>query len=287
VTRGRALPLLAAVWLAATGGVIAGDQMDAYQAILDSEIRIETRLAATLRDRFPELPERGTRSTLERLLTDAGRASGDRRAALLLAADFLAARLAPTDTATPDELARQAPGKNLERSLALSGRTLTWVWSPLGSSWTYDHGLLWVVWREHPDGAWGEEAFLLLLRRGWNTTVFCKDSPDDFREVIREGERFLAARPTTRLRRDVALTLAWAYETWWSASRARPGQGYVDEPATYAAGAAQARDRAIARYDEALRLGLPGALAADARQRLARLRQSADTEQRIFYCVYD
>ena len=45
--------------------------------------------------------------------------------------------------------------------------------------------------------------------------------------------------------------------------------------------------RAIARYEEALRLRLPAPLAVDARRRLAQLTRGADTEQRIFYCVYD
>ena len=279
--------VLAAVWLATTAGILAGDQMDAWDAVQRREARVEQRLAAALRDRFPELPAGGSRATLTRLLAEADGATAARRAALLLAADFLAARLAPTAAPTDEEQTRRPPGKNLDRSEAFGPRRLSWIWAPLGSSWVYDHALLWTVWREHPTTTWGEEAFLLLLRLGWDTEVLCKDSPDDFRDVIREGERFLGAHPTTSLRREVVLTLAWAYETWWSASRAQAGQGYVDDPGAYAPGSARARARAIARYEEALRLGLERALAADARRRLETLKQGGDTGQRIFYCVYD
>ena len=285
--RAGASALLGVLWVGLSAGILAGEQMETWQVVQDDESRVESRLASSLRTRFPELPERATRHTLERLLAEADGASGERRAALLLAADFVAARLAPTDHATPAELDGEASGGKVARTLAVGGHTIRWLWSPLGTSWASDHALLWTVWREQPDTAWGEEAFVLLLRRGWRTTVFCDESPDEFRAVIREGERFLTARPRTRLRAPVVLALAWAYETWWSASRARPGQGYVDDPGVYAAGATDARARAIARYDEALRLGVASPLAADARRRAARLRQGTDTEQRIFYCAYD
>jgi hypothetical protein len=287
VKRLPALALPAAIWLTTAAGILAGDQMDLWDAVAAREARVEERLAAALRDRFPESPDRRSRTTLTRLLSEAAGAADERRAALLLAADFLAARLAPTTPPTTDEQARQPPGKSPERSETLGGRRITWRWAPLGSTWVYDHALLWTVWQEHPQTSWGEEAFLLLLRRGWDTEVFCRENPDDFRDVIREGERFLRARPASPLRRDVVVTLAWAYETWWSASRAQPGQGYVDDPKSYAAGADQARANAVARYQEALRLGVEPAIAADARRRLAKLQRGADTDQRIFYCVYD
>jgi hypothetical protein len=285
--RAGALALLGALWVGLSAGILAGEQLEAWQVVQDDESRVESRLASTLRARFPELPERASRHTLERLLTEADAASGEQRAALLLAADFVAARLAPTDHATPAELDGEVSGGKVARTVALGGRSIRWLWSPLGTSWASDHALLWAVWREQPDTVWGEEAFLLLLRRGWRTTVFCGERPDEFRAVIREGEQFLAAHPRTRLRAPVVLALAWAYETWWSASRARPGQGYVDDPGVYAAGAAEARTHAIARYDEALRLGIASPLAGDARRRLVRLRQGTDTEQRIFYCAYN
>jgi len=287
MTRAGALVLLGALWVSLSAGILTGEQMEAWQVVQDDESRVESRLAQALRTRFPELPERASRHTLERLLAEADAASGERRAALLLAADFVTVRLAPADHATPAELDGEASGGKVARTLTVGTHTITWLWSPLGASWASDHALLWTVWRKLPDTVWGEEAFLLLLRRGWRTTVFCGESPDEFRAVIREGAHFLTARPRTRLRAPVALALAWAYETWWSASRARPGQSGVDDPGVYAAGAAEARSHAITRYDEALGLGIAPPLAADARRRLARLRQGTDTEQRVFYCAYD
>ena len=91
----------------------------------------------------------------------------------------------------------------------------------------------------------------------------------------------------SRARRDVVTTLAWAYETWWSLSRAPASDPYVDDPSAYAEGAEIARTKAIAYYEQALRLGLAAAVAKDARGRLAKLRRGADTDQRMFHCVYD
>lgn len=289
MTRPCALALLAGVWLATCAGIIVTrEQLAANSETVEAEARLERRLAAALRDGFPELPERGTFATLARLLAEATKeASAERRAALWLAGDFLAMRLAPMDRPTNDEVDAQIPDKYLERSQVVAGHHVTWVWSPLSATWAYDHALRRTVWRALPDTTWGSEAFVLLLRSGWSPRMFCDDGPDEFRNVIREGERFLAARPRSAVRRDVALMLAWAYETWWSLSRAKGSVGYVDDSKIYAAGAADAQARAITRYDEALRLGLSPAIATDARQRLAKLRRGADTEQRIFYCWYD
>jgi len=290
MTRPFALALLAGVWLATCGGIIfTQEQLAANSETVEAEARLERRLAAALRDGLPELPERGTFVTLARLLAEATKeASPERRAALWLAGDFLAVRLAPTDKPTNDEVAAVIPGKYLERSQIIAGHHVTWVWwSEPGSKWAYDHALRRTVWRALPDTTWGAEAFVLLLRSGWSPRLFCDDGPDEFHNVSREGERFLAVRPRSPVRRDVALMLAWAYETWWSLSRAKASEGDVDDSKIYAAGAADARARAITRYDEALRLGLSPAIAADARQRLAKLRRGADTEQRIFYCWND
>ena len=291
---GRVLTLvtLAGVWLGTTGGRLTGEQLVIVEAAEARLQRLERRVADTLKGEFPELTRAtplsrvDARRALERVLSAAGQAAPDRRAALLLAAHFLVVRLEPTDPPSREELDR-SPRSDLERSEVIAGHRLRYVWGPLGAQWTSDHALMRAVWHDHPTTTWGEAAFVELLARGWRETPFCGDGPDEFRDVIREGERFLSGRPKSRVRRDVVTTLAWAYETWWSLSRAPASDPYVESPAPYAPGALTARQQAIAYYEQAFQLGLTGAVANDARARLVKLRRGIDTDQRIFHCVYD
>ena len=115
-----------------------------------------------------------------------------------------------------------------------------------------------------------------------------------FREVIRQGEEFLAKHPKTPHRLQVLFALAQAYETWWSLSQAaacKPGQmsgcdGYSD-PANYIEGSGSARDRAINLYEEVLRLDPDSPEAAYVQWMLSRLKLGIDTNQRRFRCIYD
>jgi hypothetical protein len=284
-----AIVALAGLWLATTGGRVRGDQIALLEAEEARLRHLERRVAAALKDEFPELTatkDRAVmRATLERLLARAGHGDPARRAAMLLAAHFLAVRLEPVDAPSNEELDRSRD-PDLERVEVVAGHRRRYRWAALGARWLYDWDLMRTVWQSHPATPWGEAAFVELLGRGGRDNPFCHAGPDDFREVIREGEQFLVQAPRSGIRREVVLYLAWAYETWWSLSRSTDDE-YVDDPRVYAPGADDAWRNAVARYREALLLGLSGVMARDARARLAKLRQRVDTSQRIFHCIYD
>jgi len=96
---------------------------------------------------------------------------------------------------------------------------------------------------------------VLLAWMGWDGSGICEAGSDQFREVIAQGEKFLADHPSSPHRLDVTLAMGTAYETWWSLSRAKAGDDYVE--------------------------------AAYARRRLLSLKLGIDTAQRAFYCIYD
>jgi hypothetical protein len=235
---------------------------------------------------LPDVAPR-TQAALRQALTallDAARSSTastpERHALLLMAADRLAARVGETT--------RDAPGWEQEqRRFASYG--LTFEWAPLGSTWLYTHDLLWRVWKEHPDTRWGRQAFVELLSSGWHTTVGCRPNPgDSFRDVIVNGEGYLRRRPRTPERAQIVLMLAQSYETWWSLSRAGEERGLdIPDPEVYQQGAATARDKAIAYYNELLRLSPTMDEAGYARIALPRLKLNIDTGQRRFLCFYD
>ena len=217
------------------------------------------------------------REALARLMVATRSSTSDRRALLLMAADRLAARVGETEL--------EVPGWEAERK-RLASFGLNFEWSELGGTWLYTHDLLWRLWKEHGDTPWGGQAFLRLLRGGWDTSVGCRSGSDRFRNVITNGEQFLRDRPATPSRAQVLLALAESYETWWSLSRASEREAYAT-PGDYQKGADVARQRAIGYYEDLLRLNRAGNEAGYARLALPRLKLGIDTGQRQFFCVYD
>jgi hypothetical protein len=200
-----------------------------------------------------------------------------RRPVLLLAADSLAGQLGTDDARSPEWAARRR---------TLSPHGLAWQWSQLGETWVYGHGLLWRIWQEYPLDPWGERAFVRLLGLGWDTSVACRKGSDQFRAVIRQGEAFRARRPTSPARADVEFLVAQSYETWWSLSQASPEDEYA-QPRRYQDGALTARQKAIALYNDVLKLIPDSPEASYARRVLPRLTLGFATNQRRFFCVYD
>jgi hypothetical protein len=217
------------------------------------------------------------RETLQALLTAAAAATGDRKAELLLAADRVASLIPEGQSGDPTEN---------ERSETIAGFPVRYRYSPLGASWNYQHDLLRQVWSDYPNTAWGGEAFLLLAWMGWDGGGTCAAGSDQFREVIAHGDKFLADHPSSPHRLNVTLAVGTAYETWWSLSRARAGDDYV-EAAKYRDGAEAAKRKAISIYEQIAKLAPDGPEAAYARRRLPRLKLGIDTAQRAFYCIYD
>ena len=157
----------------------------------------------------------------------------------------------------------------------------------------YRGDLLWRVWREFPETEGGELAFLELSRRGWNTDTGegCPPNPDLFRVVIWRGEAFLAGHAATAFRREITYQLAVANESWWSIAHAAADDPIVSAPpyprkASNAREAEAARLRAIAYYQEVVRLAPESPEAAAAVRRLPRLELRLDTGQRRFFCSY-
>ncbi|MFW6201861.1 MAG: hypothetical protein ACOC8B_04740, partial [Gemmatimonadota bacterium] len=262
---------------------------------------------------LPDGPPVGPRT--ERLLRDrdAGSWSGDdARDAFAAVTELLATASADT---VPDAVAaaarwaadglvggiagwasavrmRGAIGEPADTALAASLRErldvlgLELRWNELGASWHSARPLLWTVWREHPETRAGEYAFLQLQLAGWDTGFACGEGSDAFRRVIERGRTFLDERPDSPLRGYVAYTVAAAYETWWSLSRAPDDAIYVVAD-DYRPGADEARRRAIAFYATAAR-ALEGTVEADdAVRRTARLHLGSDTRQRRYHCIYD
>ena len=210
--------------------------------------------------------------TLQQLLAAAGR-----KPELLLAADRVASVLSETE---------RGDQSVYHRTQTLAGFELNYQYDALGSGWAYQHDLLQQVWRDYRDTEWGDTAFLLLERTGWDTSGMCEPGSDQFREVITHGEKFLADHSSGPLRPEVMLAVGEAYETWWSLSRAGPNNDYV-QPENYRAGAETARQKAISMYEQVVKVAPAGLEAGYARRQLPRLKLSLDTLQRRYFCVYD
>lgn len=215
--------------------------------------------------------------TLQQLLAAASSAPAGRKPELLLAADRVAGAL--SDNQRGDQ-------SIFHRTQTIAGFELNYRYDELGGGWAYQRDLLRRVWSDYRTTEWGDAAFLLLERTGWDTSGSCEAGSDQFREVIAHGEAFLADHPSGPLRLEVTLAIAQAYETWWSLSRAGPNNDYV-QPENYREGAEAARQKAIGLCEQVARLAPASLEAALARRELPRLKLSLDTVQRRYFCVYD
>jgi hypothetical protein len=104
---------------------------------------------------------------------------------------------------------------------------------------------------DHQDSPWGRQAFLMMTRLGWSHGA-CSEGPDQFREVIKHSETFLAHYPDSEVSDDVRLETAKAYGTWWHVSQLTPQAGGPDDPARYLQSSREARRKAIELYHEYL-----------------------------------
>jgi hypothetical protein len=102
------------------------------------------------------------------------------------------------------------------------------------------------------ESEWGRQAFLMLTLMGWSQGA-CGEGPDQFREVINHGEKFLVEYPESEVSDSIRLELANAYATWWNLSRVEPNPPY-EYPEIYRVGAGEAKQRAIELYQGYLKL---------------------------------
>lgn len=250
-----------------------------------------TALLQRLAPAFPELPrylsveqddsrDPAYRRYLMQFLDAAEKAQPDQQPAMLLAGDFMAGAVwCPSEAG---KLCTDVRNDFAQHKLSLEH-------SELGSGFYYQHDLLWRLWRDYPNTDWGERAFVLLLDAGWDTSGTCAKGADQFREVIRQGESFLQQHPNSSYRSFVVHLVGQAYATWWALSnQPLPGmEDYVD-PKLYQKGAAEARLKAIAYFEQALQLAPGTPLAQYAQEILPALRDQQLTQDGYrFFCVYD
>ena len=261
---------------------------------------MDRHLAARLENDYPRLPLLLTQPPREgdlsekrrqvfemilRLLDDTASTGLDRQAAKLLAADRLADRLA-TLSEEEQKPGRPWPGFEAQRE-QLAARGVDYEWAHFGAVFANTHNLLRRVSEEFPDTVWGEQAFVILMGFGWDTSLRCSDSGKAyFEEVITRGEAFLADRLRSSHRREITWNLAQACETWWSLSQASLQDSYV-RPENFEPGADEARTKAIRYYGELLSDGTDDLYALDAKLRLPRLQLAYDTNQRRFFQICD
>jgi hypothetical protein len=157
---------------------------------------------------------------------------------------------------------------------------------PAPNSWVYTGDLLRRVRADYGQSVWGERAFLERLNQADDESWDCEPDSEQFHAVIREGWQLLEQHPESPYRLDVQLAVAQAYETWWSLSLAPKGEEHSDVPAaSYQEGGSEARQKAIAEYEELVRTASESNYAAYARRELPRLKLGIDTGQRHFYCT--
>lgn len=220
-------------------------------------------------------------ATLTQLLAAAKAAPAEHRPDLLLAADVVASRLDLSATYPPTPETRRQIDE-------LAGYGLTFRWAELGATYNYTRDLLWQLWKDAPQSPAGEDAFLLLLDHGWDTSSCCAKGSDAFRNVIREAEQFLATRPSSPRRLQVEFLAAQAYETWWSLSQPPDDKG-VEEiaPEAYQQGAEAARAKAIVYYQDVFGKSAESAEAKYSAASLALLKEKRRTSQFRFFCYCD
>ena len=219
------------------------------------------------------------RHAVYRLLDAAETAPPGQRPELMFAAEDLAKQIVC-------EMEDQAACEQLRKEFARYQLTLRGA--ELCVVFVYSHDLLWRLWRTYPQSEWGERAFVLLQEYGWDTSPACEQGTDQFREVIRRGEEFLAQRPNSAQREAVRLLVAEAYATWWSLSReTRPGMADYVDAKRYQADADEARIKAIDILEE-LAQHAPGTNTKEyAQQVAAALRKKAALDYYRFFCIYD
>ena len=228
-----------------------------------------------------------TLAAAREVLSEVRNAKPERAALLLVAGDVLADRLAgmgadiKTDRADIVRRTLAPFGIRIGEPTHYAG--LEYRWEPL-----------WRAAREYSGTDWGQIAFVRLLHLRWpegETTGSICPRADVFARVIENGDKWLATHPDSKHRPEVLYLVAQAYETWWSVVRAPKDDIRVHDQfgpvrAKYVKGAPNALAKAVAYYDELLRLAPESKEARQAERRLPRLRRGFDTGQRAFLCTF-
>lgn len=182
-------------------------------------------------------------SGLRQWLAAAEKLEGRRKAAALLAAD-LALEGAQYAFTVAD------PGAGAAARTELAALGAEFNDSPLGGVTQYTRSWLTTARGLDPDGPLGDRCFRMLMRKGFDTSGTCSSGSEQFREVIEEGERYLAGKHDPAAEAEVELMVADAYRDIVSLA-AGAADDYA-ETANYAREADQARQKAVQHYRSAL-----------------------------------
>lgn len=172
---------------------------------------------------------------------------------------------------------------------ALAAVGFEYQYSRCREEWELHRDLLQRLALERQDARWGQLAFRVMSRRGWEVGSVCEGGPghSPADDVIARGEAFLRAHPDSYLRSEIAFDIATAYEGRWVVWGREENAAVA--PDLYKPGAEEARRMAIVYY----RLVLDGDLDLGEvertwlRQKLFRLERRLNTWQEFYYCDCD
>ena len=213
-----------------------------------------------------------------------------KRAASLLIADRIVvmeeedSNLEPPDSEKPP--AESNPSENRPKSEAQLQL------ERIGAQFFYDstsernlYGLNWLrhAYELDPNGRAGELAFLLLMKRGFNTSPGCENGDELFRQVLRRGTEYRRQRRRTDVEARVHFMMGDAYRDIVALAAGQHGDTYAD-PATYKPEEANARTKAIAEYRAGLVLDDKSEVSIIAKERLRGLQAGEAPHDTSFYC---
>ena len=132
-----------------------------------------------------------------------------------------------------------------------------------------------------PNGRAGDLAFLLLMNRGFDTSLKCKNGNELFREVIRRGADYLRQRRSADVEARVHFMMADARRDIATLAAGQVGDLYA-YPAAYKAEEESARINAMAEYRAGLALDDKTETSEIANERLL---QAGEAPRNVtFYC---
>lgn len=176
----------------------------------------------------------------------------------------------------------EEPGRGQMKDLGIE-----YVHNELAGSDVYRHGLLKQAKALAPPGPATDEVLLLQMDRGFDETGMCNAGPEEFSQVIQQGESLLAgarALPTSTLSSlhfmvgDAYATIVWLATTTDSE---------YHDPKKYQPEAAAARAKAVEHYRAALSLEHGTARAEKAWKQAWRLAAGLPPTSERYFCVYD
>ena len=213
-----------------------------------------------------------------------------KRAASLLVADRIVvmeeedSNLEPPDSEKPP--AESNPSENRPKSEAQLQL------ERIGAQFFYDstsernlYGLNWLrqAYELDPNGRAGELAFLLLMKRGFNTSPGCENGAELFRQVLRRGTEYLRQHRSTDVEARVHFMMGDAYRDIVALAAGQHGDTYAN-PAIYKPEEANARTKAVAEYRAGLVLDDKSEVSIIAKERLRGLQAGEAPHDTRFYC---